>query len=175
MIGDKTNSIFYALPNGTITFGKKNKGIVHQNLVIGADKVKSATIKKSIQDACNYITVVRESEDGETSEQTCVVTVVPELNIERYSRTTAEPQNLLFEAQRQANETLEKYLQVSIDYAGFADSAGKVWEINNGVSLSDNTDSGIRTGVYVVEGVEFNNSRNEGQVATINLSLPAIY
>lgn len=175
MICDKTNSIFYALPNGTIKFGKKVRAGAFYKIIVGKDNVKQVTLKKSIQDVYDKIVYKCENENGTIIEQTVKVSRVPILGRTDYARVSAEPIELLGLAQKQANDALSKYMQLSVEYAGFADSTGKVWEINKGVVFSDLTKSGLENGSFVVEGVEFSDSRNEGQVAMIKMALPAIF
>jgi len=175
MIADKTNSIFYALPNGTIRFGRKARGGSHHRIAVGRAGIKNATLTKSIQDVVNKIVYKCEDIYGDVDEQSVDVRGVPPLNITEYSRVFAESDELLGLAQKQANDVVSKYTQLSVEYAGFTDSNGNVWEINKGVAFSDLTNSGLENGTYVSESVEFSDTRNEGQVATIKMSLPAIY
>jgi prophage tail gpP-like protein len=176
MIADKTNSIFYALPSGVITFGKKTKTGVSHNIAVGRDNVKSAVLKTSIRDAANAITYICEDDELATlARQTVVVPALPPLGVTAYSRVSSKQGELLHLAQAHANDMVGGYKRMSVEYHGFSDRAGGVWRINNGVAFSDATKSGLGNSIYVIESVEFSQTRNEGQVATLEMSLPAIY
>jgi len=175
-IADRTNTIFYALPSGTIIFGKKSKGGAYHKIEVGKDTVKKITAQKAIQDVYDEVVYICENdEDGQVERVSVPVMYVPKTNTVRYVRVMDEPRDVLAAVQREANDITAGYLKVNIEYAGFCDREKKVWEINKPVMLSDNTGTNVYSGNLVIESVEFSQTRNEGQTTNLTLTLPAGY
>jgi len=174
-IADRTNTIFYANSAGTIVFGKKSRGGNYHSVTIGKDRVKKASVVRDIQDVFDEVALFCEGgEEGFTSAR-LAVPFVAKTNAVKYDRVQARMDEITGYAQKRANDIISGYLKMRIEYAGFTDAAGKIWEINKAVSVSDITDGKIYSGNLVVESAEFMQSRNEGQTANLTLSLPAAF
>jgi prophage tail gpP-like protein len=174
-IADRFNMIFYAMPCGNIAFGERSKGGTYHNITVGRDRVKKTTLTRSLQDVFDELVYICEDEDGFLQRELVRVPFVPETQTIQHTRMIAKPDEIKYSAQKEANEIIARHLRLNVEYAGFTDSAGKIWEINKAVNFSDITDTKIFNGNLILESVEFRQTRNEGQTSNLTLTLPAAY
>ena len=173
-IANRYNRIFYANANGQIVFGRKSRGGNFHNISIGKDKVKKATLAKSLQDVFDELVFVCEDDGGFSEKEVFRVPFVPQTGKILHARVAAASEEIREHAQKKVNEIIEKYMKLNLEYAGFTDNKGQVWEINKPANISDLTQTNLYSGTMVVESVEFSQTRNEKQTAKLTLTLPGV-